>query len=274
MTTGRDYYAQRHGQVSWPSEIAALKRVIRAVIGDLTDEGIFQIHFGYMCEDAGFVPGQLGGDAGAQAHFLTGVDFWPILQHIDDLQEFELFTALEFLHDHSAKPTKSWYHSWLDCGIHVTEGDDDLGRAEVRSRLNPLLARYGDGYELSEDGEVLRVAPFEQNIEPETLGDDAVDTRVKAAISTFRRYKSDGTTQRQAVRDLADVLELLRESGGTGLPRNEESRLFEIANSYGIRHWNSRQQTDYDQAIWLEWFFFTFLNAIDLAIKLRKRNTE
>ena len=169
---------------------------------------------------------------------------------------------------------ESWIHSYDGCGIHVQGGDSAAGQAQYRERLNPLLARYGDGYELTASGEVWTAERFNALPGIEPLDDVAVDERVSSAVAKFRRYGADSADRRDAVRELADVLEYLRATFGTLLPRWDEDRLFEIANQYSIRHHNPGQKTDYDEDIWLSWIYHSYLNAIDLIAKLIRRDGE
>ena len=149
---------------------------------------------------------------------MTGVAFWPLAETIDNLEEYEFFTAIEFLHDQAAAPVESWIHGYDGCGIHVQDADSTAGQAEYRDRINPLLARYADGYELTESGEVWTAEPFNALPEIELLDDVAVDERVSSAVAKFRRHGADSTDRRAAVRELADVLEYLRSTFGTVLP--------------------------------------------------------
>ena len=274
MAQDRTYYAQRHGLAEPGYNLDALKRAVLAAIATLRTEGLFQAHLGYECVDAGFVPGDVGDDVEAFTLYLTGVPFWPLEETLEGLEEFELFTAIEFLHDHAAEPVEWRIHSYNGCGIHVESGDSEKGQARFRERLNPLLARYGEGYELTDSGELWTAETFNAPPDTESLDDSAVDDRVASAIAKFRRYGAKGTDRRDAVRELADVLEYLRATFETDLPRWDEDRLFEIANQYGIRHHNQKQKTDYDEGIWLPWIYYAYLNAIDLMIKLIKRDGE
>ena len=274
MDQNRAYYAQRHGLADPGYSLDAFKLAVLDAIETLRRDGLFQARLGYDCVDAGFVAGDVGDDIEAFALYTTGVRFWPLAKTIDTLEEYEFFTAIEFLHDQAAAPVEWSIHQYDGCGIHVEVGDGAAGQTQYRERLNPLLARYGDGYELTDSGEVWTAEPFNAILEIELLGDSAVDERVSSAMAKFRRYSAEGTDQREAVRELADVLEYLRATFGTVLPRYDEDRLFEIANQYGIRHHNQNQKTNYDEDIWLTWIYYAYLNAIDLVIKLIKRDGE
>src|SRR5690242_386644 len=81
-------------------------------------------------------------------------------------------------------------------------------------KINELLEPYERGFELSETGEVLArsdpgLAPLHEAPLP-TNDVDNVSTRVAAAQTKFRRHRSTFSDRRDAIRDLADVLEFLR----------------------------------------------------------------
>ncbi len=52
--------------------------------------------------------------------------------------------------------------------------------------------------------------------------------------------------------------------------RKDEGALFNLANSFGIRHQNAQQSGDYDP-IFLDWVFWFFLAAIELSDRLLDR---
>ena len=146
---------------------------------------------------------------------------------------------------------------------------------ESHSDGRELLALYENGYELSTEGELLNLAdtgleglfddPLPQ-IDPENI-----DARVAAAKTKFRRYRASLDERRDAIRDLADVLEYLRPRLQSVLTRKDESDLFQLANSFGIRHHNDKQQTSYDKEIWYNWMFYYYLATIHASFRLIKR---
>ena len=97
-----------------------------------------------------------------------------------------------------------------------------------------------------------------------------VEARVSTAILKFRRRGSSASDRRDAVRDLADVLEFLREEVKKVLKSADESDLFNLANNFGIRHHRKGQKTDYDQSIWLSWMFYYYLATIHACVRPRK----
>jgi len=102
-----------------------------------------------------------------------------------------------------------------------------------------------------------------------------VEARVTAAISRFARYKSTLDVRRDAVRDLAGVLEFLRPKVQAVPTKKDEADLFSIANGFGIRHHREDQKTDYDRDIWHTFMFYYYLAMIHAVLRLiKKRDGE
>ena len=100
-----------------------------------------------------------------------------------------------------------------------------------------------------------------------------VEVRVKGAIQKFRNRHSSPDDRRDAIRDLADVLEFLRPKLKTVMTQQEKD-LFNIANNYDIRHHNEKQKKDYDKPIWYSWMFYFYLSTIHTAVRLIKKQEE
>lgn len=266
MTDSSDYYAVRHGaelpRLSYPE----LQRLFGAIFRELEDQGWFQAKLGKDCTDN-------PRDIGAVVFEQLGREVWPLSRAARQEPEEWLFTLIEFAYRNVSKPIDSWYHTWNQCGIHVTNSDDALGQQEFRERANALLGRYEKPHELRADGEIWEAAPTGlETIEAAPTGEQSIDDRVQSAIRSFRRHGATEDDKRHAVRDLADVLEYLRKSGGTRLPSKDEGELFSIANNFGIRHHNPQQKTDYSTGIWLDWIFYSYLNTIATVTKLLTRS--
>jgi len=272
---GRSYYSIRTGKHPLGSklDLATLLRLFFAVYSDFERKGYFQEAFGLTCVDAGYVPGSIGEDVGA--HFIVKLrkdNLWPIGEVYQNYTEEDLFDVIEFLYDYISKPIDGWYHSWGDCGWHYKTFEQRPGQDEYRIRINEMLKDYGDGYELSQAGEIqiLVIAGTEVlfESEPPEYDRENVDSRVTSAISIFRRYRSSLEDKRNAVKMLVDVLEFLKPKLKGVLNTTDESQLFQIANSFGIRHHTDKQKTDYDQVIWLDWMFYYYLATINATIRL------
>ena len=276
----RSYYSQRasRGPASATLGLQDLKRIFKAQFDQLESEGYFQKYLGFQCVDAGFVPGSIGTDLEAELLLtLRKPNLWPVHSTIDDWSEDDLFDMVEFLYDHISKPTKRHFHDYSGCGWHCSEFDRDAGRLEYRQKINRLLRAYDSGFEMSEQGEILALSPtgFEPLLDAPIPHSDTenVTARVEAAIHKFRRHRSSIDDRRDAVRDLADVLEYLRPKLKEVLVSKDEQDLFNIANNFGIRHHREGQKTDYDKAIWLSWVFYFYLATIHAAVRLIEKSS-
>ena len=161
------------------------------------------------------------------------------------------------------------------CGWHYSEFDKNVGREEFRSQINQLIRDYKDGFELSKNGMVLDSVEngLDILVKDDTIEYDPenVDSRIEKAILKFRRYHSSQDEKRDAIRDLAEVLEYLRPQMDNVLTKKDDKDLFDIANNFGIRHHNDRQKTDYNKRIWYDWMFYYYLATIHTVIKLIKK---
>lgn len=271
----RQYYSIRTGKNPLASELnlPILRMLFRDVFARFLASDYFQESLGYHCVDAGEVPGTLGSDIEAQMlRRLRKPSLWPVLEKYSDYTEDDLFDVIEFFYDHVSKPLEGNYHSWGECGWHYQTFDAKLGRQEYRSEINEFLCDYGSGYELSIDGEILALP--EKGLETllqanmPVYDPENVEKRIDNAVLKFRRRSSSIDDRRDAIRDLADVLEFLRPQLKTVITKADESDLFNIANNFGVRHHNDAQKTDYDKAIWYSWMFYYYLATIHALIRL------
>jgi hypothetical protein len=205
---------------------------------------------------------------------LRKAELWPLLKAIETYKEDDLFDMIEFLYDHISKPLDGYFHSFSGCGYHYSTFDVASGQREFRERVNDLMGAYRSGFEVSESGEILELSPL--GTEPLLVADipsadSNIVSRINTAIAKFRRYRASNAERRDAIRDLADVLEYLRPQIKQILTKADESDLFNLANNFGIRHHNSHQKTDYDSAIWLSWMFYFYLSTIHACLRMLKK---
>ncbi|WP_155935005.1 hypothetical protein [Methylobacterium sp. 10] len=134
-------------------DLDTLKTLFLSSYEHLAFNGYFDEAFGSHCVDAGFTEGTIGSAVDAYVLFtLMKKDIWPIKENISAYNESDLFDVVEFLHDHVSRPRQKDWHSWDNCGYHYGDFDAALGKADYRERINKLLQRYGDTYELNERG--------------------------------------------------------------------------------------------------------------------------
>jgi hypothetical protein len=282
MTTRqKPYYSVRTGKnpLAERFDLDTTRELFKTVFVYLEDEGYFQEALGYHCVDAGFLPGSLGHDLdGALLLELRKRDLTPIRTRIADYSEEDLFDMIEFLYEHCSKPTQRRFHDYSACGWHCSEFDKMAGRAEYRERINKVLALYDKGYELSSDGEILELITggVKRLVEAKLPGADPenVTARVAAAERKFLRHRSTTDERRDAIRDLADVLEFLRPKLKAVLAKEDENELFNLLNNFGIRHHRAGQKTNYDKPIFYSWMFHHYLAAIHAAVRLIERGRK
>jgi len=279
--TDKRYYSLRTGKNPYSNtlDLEMLLVLFDSVYRDFSRRGYFQEAFGYYCVDQEWVPGTLGPDIQAVIlRRLRKTSLWPVEQLCASYSEEDLFDVLEFLYDFVSRPTHGEFHSWMNCGWHYDEFEQEPGQAEIRDEINDLLKDYGGGYILSEDGEILALGQEEMRPllqqEPPDYDAENVDSRVKSAVHKFRYHTASADDKRQSVRQLADVLEFLRLKLKGVLPSKDEGDLFNIANNFAIRHHNPAQKTQYDEGIWLDWIFYCYLNTIYVSVNLLKRAEE
>lgn len=275
----RHYYSVRAGKRP-PDEgftLDEFKRFFLATYVRLEENGIFQEWFGYGCVDQGDVAGKAGADPSLYVfRKLRRNGLWPVGEHIPDYSEDDLFDVIEFLYDHASEGVEGYYHQYAECGWHYKTFDARAGREMFRREINDILGDYGRGYELSPSGEILALVDdvFAPILAAELPHADAsnIRERVEAAKLKYRRRAL--SERRDAVRDLADVLEFLRGEARAVLHSKDEADLFNLANNFGIRHHNKEQKTDYDASIWLSWAFYYYLATIHACVRLIERSKQ
>lgn len=275
----KPYYSVRTGKnpLAAQFDLPTLRDLFRTLFVHFEDLGYFQEALGYECVDAGFVPGGLGHDlAGTLLLELRKRDLTPIRSRIESYTEEDLFDMIEFLYEHCSMPKDGTHHSYSDCGWHYSTFEKEPGRLEYREKMNKVLALYRSGYELSLEGEILALADsgLEGLFEAPVPGPDPenVAARVEAARTKFRRYRASMDERRDAIRDLADVLEYLRPQLKKVFATKDESDLFNLANNFGIRHHTDAQKTQYDKPIWYSWMFYYYLATIHAAVRLIEKS--
>lgn len=273
----RNYYSVRTGKISPDQQVnfEVLKKLFSVTYNKLNSDGYFQKYFGINCED-GYIPGELGQDIDVIVFVSLKKDnLYPIYQNLPNYTEDDFFDIIEFLHDHCSKGQNGHYHSWNDCGYHYEEFNDIEGQKHFRELLNPILREYKDGFEISESGEILILSDnglsnlFEADIP--TNDKDNISNKINSAILKFRRHKSTLDDRKEAIRELADVLEFLRPAIKQHLNKKDENDIFNIANNFGIRHHNKDQQTEYDKAIWYSWIFYYYLATVHAVLRMTNK---
>jgi hypothetical protein len=274
---GRDYYNRRIGRDGQPPRLGLNETAgqIAAAYAFIDQQAYLQRSFGYFCVDAQQVPGRDGYGIHDAFYLGTGIKIEGTeIEAIKAADEVFLFTLIEFVHDHVAKPIKESgrYHGFSNCGWHFDQDDsfdEDAGRQEWREKVNRILKHYESGYRLSPEGELLHLAP--DGLAPllsaqlPTKTNDTDRDKVTNAARTFQLGRSTRAERKQAVRDLIDILEFHRSQVKEHLLSKDERDLFLIANNFALRHHNDLQRDDYDDNF-LTWLFYQFLSTVHLML--------
>lgn len=204
-------------------------------------------------------------------------NLWPLKEKLEYYSEDDLFDMIEFLHDHCSKPISGYYHQFNNCGYHYDTFNDQEGQRYFREKINYIIRDFKGGFELSEAGEILELP--DRNMAPLLEADipssdkENINKKIQLAVLKFRRHKSTLDDRKDALRELADVLEYLRTDIKEFLDSKDEGDIFNIANNFGIRHHNINQKTDYDKAVWYSWIFYYYLATIHVVLRMKAKNT-
>jgi hypothetical protein len=278
----RKYWSERQGRGPRAGQLdfERLREFAVAVLQDFFDRDYFVEAFGQHCVDTGESYGTVG--RLPEAWFLRTLhreNVWPLREHGRSYDADTLFDVIEVLSDVISKPLTGHFHDYSGCGMHWHTFDATEGLAELRSELNPFFQLYDPPLELTTAGEIVALGPPELGplIDaelPASADPDLVTARKESAVALFRSRNSTKADRRQAVRELADVLEALRDEIKEEMLPKDERELFNLANGFSIRHNNREQRNDYDDAIWLSWAFYVYLATIHAVLRLKDRESS
>jgi hypothetical protein len=279
----RKYYSQRNSGTNSKMSIEELRRFFGVVFDELHNEK-------YLCEKL-----DVGCCVDAEDRDMHGVflkafrkDLWPVRQYygtdgkLDTYTKEDIFDLIEFIYDNVSEPLHAegdHWHGFAGCGTHHSMYSQVSGKKKFLDDVNDFLADFEDGYELRENGEIVRCADQGLNrlldAKKVELGKGGIPARMAEAEKLFYAARSSMTDRRNAVKELADCFEYIRDDVKRTLTSKDEADLFSIANNFGIRHHNEKQKTEYDQNIWLSWMFHFYLATLHASLRLiEKRKND
>lgn len=274
----KKYYSTRNGKNLGKFDLESLKVAFLGIVNNFKEKGYFNEYYGYECVDAGHINGLLGSDIfNFFLRQLKKKDLWPVDQtNILSYSEDDLFDVIELFFDTVSKPIEEdgFYHDYGQCGWHYVKYNKGFGWYEYQQTINEILSDYKDGYEITRFGEIVKLsdigtsALLDKDLPKFEKGD--VDQIVRYSIEKFRSRGSSDNERREAVRNLADCLEEIREDAKAVISNKDDSDIFNIANNFGIRHRNDRQKDHYNKKIWLSWMFYYYLATIHALVRLIK----
>jgi len=289
----RQYFSERQGRgpKAAPLPIESIRKLVVSAFDSFQERGYMQEAFGIQCVD-GDSEGSLGWNP--DGHFTRATlreNIWPYRQE-RVIQEFDgprrivnweawdadtLFDVVEVMHDLISKPLDGTYHGFSDCGWHYETFSRLEGQVDFRQEMNQILQLNDPPYKLDDQGQIIEVGEpeFDQLLDasvPPGTDDDLITSKITAAVSGFRARGATVDDRRHAVRDLADVLEAIRSDVRESMLTADEKALFNLANSFAIRHNNRDQRGDYEQITWLRWAFYVYLATIHAVLRVRGRD--
>lgn len=258
-------------------EFDLARRYVVSVINSYWERGYLAEWFGYECRRHGRVAGMAGDDVEAYAQVQARAPVWPPDVHAPAWNQDALLRALKFVHDHVSMPLEFEDHGMFGCTPHPRTFDRAEGQQQYRDHMNEVLAQFDPALRIAETGAIegLVGTGLEQFLSQRPTGSmgSRYEPPITAAIEKFRRA-TNPVDQKDAVRDLADLLEELRPQVQAVLSNRDEADLFTIANNFAIRHRNPQQQGTYDPAVWMPWIFYWYLAAIYSTLHAVERRAE
>jgi len=282
----REYYSIRtNPSGNQGFDIQSLRSLILDEFNNFKLKNYFQEFFGYKCVDCGFVPGRFGSEEMISKKVILKLkkDLWPFEVSLEKINQEEIFDVIEFLFDFISAPIegRGWFHNYMECGWHYEDLDHDFekekGQKEFREEINEILQSYSSGYFLTKFGEIVPIADkgLETIFDKEVpFSQENLSNRLEHAISLFRSRHSNLDQRRDALKNLADILEPLRDKAKLVLTTKDENELFSIINNFGIRHNDIHQKNEYDKSIFFSWLFYYYLASIHACQRLINRKNE
>ena len=279
----KKYWSQRKGLTA-KFDLSTMKIAIKSTFQDFLNRDYFQEYYGYDCVDSGFVYGKAGIDI---SNFIyrkirRRIE-WPL--EFDAFDEDTLFDIIELLHDTISFPAEGYFHSYCNCGYHYSSFDTLQGQEEFRNEINEIIADYENGYILNTDGVIqYLLTPGLNELTmakiPSNTGEESkINNKIERAITKYRSRYSSISDRREAIRELADVLEYLKSTLKDNMTTDDEKELLKIqkdlsniANNYQIRHNTDTQRDNYSLS-WMSWMFYLYLSSIHLLLRIRKDKT-
>jgi len=287
----RKYHSQRIGHsIRSQLTLSELKDMMEGIFQEYLRKGYFGKAFGYE-DSRGTIYGDICSNYNDECinrfiyRKLQKRNLWPTEEKIAEYSEDDLFDIIELFYDIVAKPHLNTKNDDILTYVgHPSRGIPEYltfnimeGKDEFRNEVNKALNDYQDGFELSSDGEIQLIGDKDlQSLFSEVIPDTKekeIDKKIEDAIKKFRHHNASNDQKKDAVRELADVLECLKPKMNKMHIKPDEKEIFNIANNFGIRHFNKNQKTEYDNSIFLTWIFSCFLSTIYLIIRLGNRTT-
>lgn len=264
---------------------------LRTVINERIKDGSFGAHYSKTCDD-----NIIGTDWRALMDAMRA-EIPSLPENIFGSGGFEMIDTLdildliEFCWRCVKKPIRCYYHEHFR--HHHLEFDEMAVREQFRDSVNRILRRNGLIYELTEEGNIKRLAsPVLNTIisSPLRTGDVDLDNMLKKAVEKF--HHPDNDTRRESLEALWDAWERLKTLDGDSGKKTQTGRLVDtaagssnpnfrtflekeareitdIGNSLQIRH-SETDQERVEKTTHVNYLFHRLFSFIDLVVKEKK----
>lgn len=276
----RKYYAERNGLLTKKLSIRfdELLQYFHQIYRYFSDKGCFKVamhgvdrHIPYTNDTEQVVAPTM--NPSPEVYFATRLqdkEVWPIWEYFESYDELTLFSVIEILYDHIAV-----YNYETD------EVERDAAKTEFVEHINNVLRAYKDGYYLEPtNGFIMQIPNAALKEQLEYKGADMPDTvygQLVTASEMYYHFDSNMEQKKKAINILADILEKEREQVQNlfneeyELPKKEHDALiFNIVNTFNIRHNRADQKPNYSKEIWYDWMMQYFTSVIIAFYKLKQ----
>lgn len=263
----RKHYSQREGRAP-PITVQDFAYGFYNIFEDFVADGYFdRLNLGVLHE--GSVSRKLERRL-AVAFSHRDHEMIPTENNLLNMSRESIFDLIEFLSDYVSEPLSARLQRISDSGVPA---EDALEK--WRESVNEFLWQLDPPHNLTANKEIEISPPsaglrrlVDNHVSPSRDAREKIDH----ACRLFLKRGATVHDRRSALKDLADVLEPMRNDLNTCIGRKDTNKLFDIANNYGIRH-NNREQMELDEN-YARWFFYSVLATIDLVAILGNPNDD
>ena len=259
----RRYFSQRNGTAPASTTQDFAYRFYNIFEGFVWDGCFERLELGPLYN--GIISNKLRREL-AVAFGLESKSMLPTKTNMSNMSRDSIFDLIEFLSDYVAESLIA--RMQLSANDTLRAGN---GLEKWRKAINECLERLGLPYNLTANKEIETASPsvgLQRLVDDHSSPSRGEQEKVDHACRMFLKRSATVHDRRSALKDLVDVLELLRDDLEANIGKKDADRLFCIANNYGIRHHN-RKQMELDEN-YTRWFFYSTLATIDLVASLDK----
>lgn len=265
--TARRYFSQRkNGAPAIATQDFAYR--LHNILADFARRGYFErLDMRVGCEDV--ISDELRRKM-AIAFGRESRNMLPTESNLPSMGRDSIFDLIEFLSEYVSTSSLMRLHASLNHDAQIPDGLE-----EWRKSVNECLEQLNPPCRLTANGEIEILPPsagLRHLVDAHASPSHDAQEKTDHACRLFLKRDATVHDRRSALKDLADVLEMLRNDLDASIGKKEADKLFDIANNYGIRH-NNRKQKELDEN-YAQWFFYSTLSTIDLVARLGSKQQQ